>query len=72
MKNTKYFWKEVPLKADIERHRTQEKEIQDKIDLLESITEPTTIQLRALAAYRHFMYQLQLSKAEVVSKIGKK
>jgi hypothetical protein len=72
MKNTKYFWKEVPLKADIERHRTQEKELQDKIDLLESIAEPTAMQLRTLATYRSFMYQLQLSKAEVVSKIGKK
>jgi len=72
MKNTKYFWKEVPLKADIERHRKQEKEIQDKIDLLESIVEPTEMQLRTLATYRNFMYQLQLSKAEVVSKIGKK
>jgi hypothetical protein len=36
MKNTKFFWKELSLKADIRRHREQESEIQAQIDKLEA------------------------------------
>lgn len=72
MKKTKFFWKELPLKADIQRHRDHETEIQAQIDKLEAIQNPTLMEVGRLKTYYNFMYQLQLSKAEVVSKIGKK
>ena len=67
----KYFWdKAKGLNADIERHRTKEKELESKIAELEGKTDDMSI--RAMRVYRNFLYQLQVSKAEVVSKIGKK
>ena len=67
----KYFWdKAKGLKADIERHRAKEKELESKIAELEGKEDPMSI--AALRVYRRFLYQLQVSKVEVVSKIGKK
>ena len=67
----KFFWQEAKgLKADVERHRAQEKELQDKIQELEGKDDPMSI--AALRVYRRFLAQLQQSKADVVSKIGKK
>ena len=67
----KYFWdKAKGLNADIERHRAKEKELESKIVELEGKEDPMSI--AALRVYRRFLYQLQLSKVEVVSKIGKK
>ena len=67
----KYFWdKAKGLNADIERHRAKEKELESKIAELEGKEDPMSI--AALRVYRRFLYQLQLSKVEVVSKIGKK
>jgi hypothetical protein len=67
----KYFWdKEKGLNADIERHRAKEKELESKIAELEGKEDPMSI--AALRVYRRFLYQLQVSKVEVVSKIGKK
>lgn len=67
----KYFWdKAKGLNADIERHRAKEKELESKIAELEGKTDDMSI--RALRVYRNFLYQLQVSKVEVVSKIGKK
>lgn len=67
----KFFWKPATgLNADIERHRLQEQELLKKIAELEMKDDPMSE--RSLAAYRKFLYQLQTSKADVVSKIGKK
>jgi hypothetical protein len=67
----KYFWdKAKGLNADIERHRAKEKELESKIAELEG--KEDSMSIAALRVYRRFLYQLQVSKVEVVSKIGKK
>lgn len=63
----KFFCNNIPLKADISRHRKQEAELVAKIEQLEA--EGDT---RFLSTYRNFLCQLRQSKAEVVSKIGRK
>jgi hypothetical protein len=66
----KYFWNKAKgLNADIERHRAKEQELEAKIAELEGKEDPMSI--AALRTYRRFLYQLQVSKANVVSKIGK-
>ena len=68
----KYFWGETKgLKADIERHRSKEQELTTKIQELEAMDQSDPMTRASLRAYRRFLYQLELSKAEVVSKIGK-
>jgi hypothetical protein len=65
-----YFWNKAKgLNADIERHRAKEQELEAKIAELEGKEDPMSI--AALRTYRRFLYQLQVSKATVVSKIGK-
>ena len=67
----KYFWNKAKgLNADVERHRAKEQELEAMIAELEGETDPMSI--AALRTYRRFLYQLHLSKAEVVTKIGKK
>lgn len=67
----KFFWKPATgLNADIERHRDQEQELMKKIAELELKDDPMSV--RSIAVYRNFLLQLQTSKADVVSKIGKK
>ena len=67
----KYFWdKAKGLNADIERHRAKEKELESKIAELEGKEDPMSI--AAMRVYRRFLYQLQVSKANVVTKIGRK
>ena len=66
-----FFWKKASgLKADIERHRVEEQEISAKIAELETKDDPMSI--AALRVYRRFYAKLQQSKADVVSKLGKK
>jgi hypothetical protein len=66
-----YFWNKAKgLNADIERHRAKEQELEAKIAELEGKQDPMSI--AALRTYRRFLYQLQSSKANVVSKIGRK
>jgi hypothetical protein len=66
----KYFWNKAKgLNADIERHRAKEQELEAKIAELEGKEDPMSI--AALRTYRRFLYQLQVSKANVVSMIGK-
>lgn len=70
---SRYFWNDATgVNADIERHSKHEKELQEKIASLESIEDPSDFDKRAIATYRHFLLQLQQSKAEVVVKLGKK
>jgi len=67
----KFFWKDAKgVKADVERHRVEEASLDAKIAELEGKDDPMSI--RALQAYRNFRAQLLQSKAEVVSKIGRK
>lgn len=70
----KFFYKGATgLKADIERHRKKEQELQEKIAELEAIPPNERDQFTDvyLRTYCHFLYQLHVSKAEAVSKIGK-
>jgi hypothetical protein len=67
----KFFWGETKgLKADVERHRAKEAELDARIADLESKDDPMSI--AALRVYRRFRAQLLQSKADVVNKIGKK
>jgi predicted secreted Zn-dependent protease len=67
----KFFWdKAKGLNADIERHREKEKELVAKIAELEGQDDEMSI--ASLRVYRNFLCQLQQSKADVVTKIGKK
>ena len=67
----KFFWGETKgLKADVERHRAHEAELDAKIAELEGKEDPMAV--AALRVYRRFRAQLLQSKAEVVDKIGKK
>ena len=67
----KWFWQEARgLKEDIERHRAKEAELDARIAELEGKDDPMSI--AALRTYRRFRAQLLQSKAEVVTKIGKR
>ena len=67
----KWFWQDAKgVKADVERHRAKERELDAKIAELEGNKDPMDI--AALRTYRRFRAQLLQSKAEVVDKIGKK
>lgn len=67
----KFFWQEAKgLKADVERHRAKEAEMDARIAELEGKGDPMSI--ASLRVYRRFRAQLVQSKADVVSKIGKK
>lgn len=68
----KYFYNKASgTKADVNRHREEEKQLDTKINELEAIKEPDEFEVRALRIYRHIRSQLLQSKAEAVSKIGK-
>lgn len=67
-----YFWsKPTGLNADIERHRAKEKELLEKIEELEKEVLTNPEMETYLRVYRNILLQLQDSKAEVVTKIGK-
>jgi hypothetical protein len=68
-----YFYKPTKgLKADVERHRAKEAELNVKIARLEAIENPNESDTVFLRTYRNIRNSLLQSKAEVVSKIGKK
>ncbi len=67
----KWFWTDVKgVKADVERHRAKEAELDARIAELEGKDDPMSI--ASLRVYRRFRAQLLQSKAEVVDKIGKR
>jgi hypothetical protein len=67
----KWFWQDAKgLKADVNRHRAKEAELDARIAELEGKDDPMSI--AALRVYRRFRAQLLQSKAEVVTKIGKR
>ena len=66
----KFFWSKASgLKADVNRHREHEAELDKKIAEREGKTDPMSV--AALRVYRNFRAQLLQSKADVVSKIGR-
>ena len=68
----KYFWKPVNgTNADILRHTKEQQKLEEKIRELELIEKPTMMDERLLRTYRNFLHLLLLSKAEVVSNMGK-
>ena len=68
----KWFWQDAKgLKADVERHRAKEAELDAKIAELEARPDDP-MAVAALRVYRRFRAQLLQSKAEVVDKIGKR
>lgn len=68
-----YFWaKAAGVNADIERHREKERELQSRIDELEAKPVKTERDLIAIRTWRNFMCQLQASKAQAVSQLGRK
>lgn len=68
----KWFWQDAKgLKADVERHRAKEAELDARIAELEARPDDP-MSIAALRTYRRFRAQLLQSKAEVVSKIGKR
>ncbi len=67
----KFFWGDAKgVKADVERHRAKEAELDARIAELEGKDDPMSV--AALRVYRRFRAQLLQSKAEVVNKIGKR
>lgn len=67
----KFFWSEAKgLKADVDRHRAKEAELDARIAELEAKDDPMSI--AALRTYRRIRAQLLQSKAELATKIGKK
>lgn len=67
----KFFWKDAKgLKADVERHRAKEAEMDTRIAELEARPDDP-MAVASLRVYRRFRAQLLQSKAEVVSKIGR-
>jgi hypothetical protein len=68
----KFFWNDAKgLKADVERHRAKEAELDARIAELESRPDDP-MAVASLRVYRRFRAQLLQSKVEVVDKIGKR
>ena len=73
MRNNTYFWKDASgLKSDIERHRAKEKRFREKISELESVENPSEMDIKILEAYRIFLGILLESKANITQNIGRK
>jgi hypothetical protein len=69
-----YFWtpKPIGLKADIERHRKEEAELQANIKELEENPARNDFEETALRVYRNFLNLLWESKAKTLEKLGRK
>lgn len=73
MSKRKWFHTDATgINADIDRHRDEELKLKAKIDELESVETPNDFESRALRVYREFLNKLLYSKAEAVSKLGKR
>lgn len=68
----KYFYKDTTgLNSDIERHRKEERRLEELIKTLED-SEDNEINKSFLMTYRNSLLILQQSKAELLSKLGRK
>jgi hypothetical protein len=66
----KYFFGEAKsLKAEIERHRVEEQKLMKKLEELGDLMDPSTIAFRR--TYVRLLAQLQQSKAEVLTRLGR-
>ena len=73
MRNNIYFFKDtLGLKSDIERHRSEETKLREKIKQLESLENPSDMDDRILKVYRTFLGILLESKANITQNIGRK
>lgn len=66
-----YFWREIGLNADIDRHRQEEINLRTKIAELEAKESLDYFNQEVLRTYRYLLGQLLQSKAELVEKLGK-
>ena len=67
-----YFWNKASgLNADIQRHREEEQRLIEIILDLES-KEPTEMNKARIRTYRNSLLVLQQSKAELLTKLGRK
>lgn len=70
-----FFSNDLPLKADIKRHREKEKELRRLLaeaeQYADEIGSADPFAPIRVAAYKRFLEQLLTSKAQVTSKIGK-
>jgi hypothetical protein len=71
IKPRSYFWRELGLNADIDRHRNEESKLRAKIAELEAKKSLDYFDQAGLRTYKHLLNQLLQSKAEVVNKIRK-
>jgi hypothetical protein len=70
---SKFFSDETKgVNADLHRHRKQQQEFIQRISELESIENKSEMDEAMLLCYRGLLSSLEESKADVVSKIGKK
>jgi hemerythrin len=70
---SKFFSDETKgVNADLHRHRKKHQEFIQRISELESIENKTEMDEAMLLCYRGLLSSLEESKADVVSKIGKK
>lgn len=70
---SKYYWKKVGQKADIERHRNDEADLKARIAKCEAAAAAgDRLSAVEAAAYRNCLQALQASKAEMASKLFKK
>lgn len=67
-----YFPTELKPKADLRRHKIAELDLLRTLDNLERLQSPTSEDLLFLNEYKGFLVKLRKSKAELVSKIGKR
>lgn len=71
-----YFWddpnKPIGLKADIQRHREEQLDLEKRIAEIESNPNPSQMELRSVKAYRHFLCKLLQSKADLLERLGRK
>lgn len=68
-----WFGSKAPgLKADINRHRAKEAELDEHIAELENKDNPDDMDVALLKTFRELRAKLLQSKADVVSKIGGK
>lgn len=68
-----YFYKPASgVRADIDRHRTRELDLRERISKLEAIKTKTEFEDRVLESYKYLLDHLLVSKGEVVNKIGRK
>lgn len=68
---SKYFFGTTKgLNADIERHRAKERELIAKMNLLADKSDDQS--KSALRTYSNLLNKLQQSKAEILTKLGKK